>query len=298
MLQQASRRLPRLLVSSASLLQPQLQGLGLPLGAALCQQIRESSNSLSSDQVQRLLREFSAPPRSLQNERPSTIPAEMQQSTWGKIALKLLMFNDKYNQLIIGGQELYEAIKEQVDDKAMHRAFGMDAKVFYSTYTLLAVHVWLIVHRLGHLNTKEPKFFKQRFYNMFVADVERRIYEQGVQVGVSKWMRKLETVFYSSGLSFDKVLRGESEETFEGVVLREFFGNDTTKRVQSQLLAAYLRHQLSCLQLTDDEAIMRGHIQFSRKPFDSFRVPLAPATPAQGLNRQPGSQGVDEAGAR
>lgn len=30
----------------------------------------------------------------------------------------------------------------------------MDAKVFYSTYTLLAVHVWLIVHRLGHLNTK------------------------------------------------------------------------------------------------------------------------------------------------
>jgi len=218
----------------------------------------------------------------------------MEKSTWGKLALKLLMFNDKYNQLIIGGQELYEAIKDQVDDKAMHKAFGMDPKVFYSTYTLLAVHVWLIVHRLGHLNTKEPKFFKQRFYNSFVADVERRIYDQGVQVGVGKWMRKLESVFYSSGLSFDKVLRGESEETMEGVVLREFFGNDASKRPQSQLLAAYLRHQLSCLQVTDDAAIMKGQVQFSRKPFDPFRTFAAPQ--GQGSGSGSVGEGADAPG--
>ena len=33
----------------------------------------------------------------------------------------------------------------------------------------------------------------------------RRVHHAGVQVGVSKWLKKLETVFYSSGMAFDKV---------------------------------------------------------------------------------------------
>lgn len=59
---------------------------------------------------------------------------------------------------------------------------GLDPNVFYSTYTLLAVHVWLIVHRLGASKDREQKFFKQRFYNRFMDDVEKRIYDHGVQV--------------------------------------------------------------------------------------------------------------------
>ncbi len=137
----------------------------------------------------------------------------------------------------------------------------MDPKVFYSTYTLLAIHVWLIIHRLAARNDRDARFFKQRFYNHFQADVERRIYDAGVQVrgavwcgcpgglrslvgraggvwqcvggppshqtscsavivwwcdrgdaivcaaqiGVTKWLKKLEAVFYSCGLSFDRV---------------------------------------------------------------------------------------------
>jgi hypothetical protein len=37
------------------------------------------------------------------------------------------------------------------------------------------------------------------------------------QVGVRKWLKQLETVFYSSGMAFDKVLSGESKETFTEV---------------------------------------------------------------------------------
>ncbi len=32
-----------------------------------------------------------------------------------------------------------------------------------------------------------------------------------------KWLKQLETVFYSSGMAFDKVLSGESKETFTEV---------------------------------------------------------------------------------
>lgn len=37
----------------------------------------------------------------------------------------------------------------------------MDGKIFYSTYTLLAIHVWLVLHRLQGLTTNDDRFFKQ-----------------------------------------------------------------------------------------------------------------------------------------
>ncbi|GFH12944.1 uncharacterized protein HaLaN_08728, partial [Haematococcus lacustris] len=43
----------------------------------------------------------------------------------------------------------------------------MDAGVFYSTYTLLSVHVWLVINRMSHRTDKEAQFFRQRFYNHF-----------------------------------------------------------------------------------------------------------------------------------
>jgi hypothetical protein len=62
----------------------------------------------------------------------------------------------------------------------------MDPEVFYSTYTLLAIHVWLVFQRLGHRTDSDIKYFRQRFYNHFQHDVERRIYKAGVQVRCSR----------------------------------------------------------------------------------------------------------------
>ena len=58
----------------------------------------------------------------------------------------------------------------------------MDTQVFFSTYTLLALHVWMVIHRLAPCSDKDAKWFKQRFYNHFQTDVERRVYQAGVQV--------------------------------------------------------------------------------------------------------------------
>lgn len=48
-----------------------------------------------------------------------------------------------------------------------------------------------------------------------------------------------------------QVLRNEAgDETIELVVLREFFGNDLSKRQQAALIAQYITHELQCLQVT------------------------------------------------
>ncbi|KAF5832656.1 hypothetical protein DUNSADRAFT_11401 [Dunaliella salina] len=207
-----------------------------------------SMSSLTPDNVAKLSASFNALPHSLRHERPPLMPLGIRQSYLGRMALKLLMFDNAKNQHIIHGQQLYDAIKEQVDDFALQRAFGLDPKIFYSTFTLLSIHVWLIVNRLCYNPDRETRFFVQRFYNQFQHDVERRIYEAGVMI-----------------------LAKESNDTFENVILRKFFGGDTSKRVHAQLIAKYLLYEHECLKITDKQDIMKGHIQFSRFPFEEFR---------------------------
>lgn len=55
-------------------------------------------------------------------------------------------------------------------------------KVFWSTYVLLSLYVWLVIHRLRDVRHADVKFFRQRFYNQFQQDVEFRVYAAGVQV--------------------------------------------------------------------------------------------------------------------
>ena len=71
------------------------------------------------------------------------------------------------------------------------------------------------------------------------------------QVGVGKWLKKLETVFYSSGIGLDKVLSGESKESFTDVILKNYFGDDASKRGQASILAKYVQRELHCLQVRD-----------------------------------------------
>ncbi|KAG1661695.1 hypothetical protein FOA52_001972 [Chlamydomonas sp. UWO 241] len=241
--------------------------------------VRGASYTTQSQAIQ-LANAMSIPARSLACEREQIKLPQPLDNKMGHFLLTVLGFYSQKSKMLHGGQELYAAIKEQVDDGAMVKAFGMDETVLFSTYTLLALHVWLIVNRLGARTDAESREFKQRFYVHFCIDVERRVHRAGVQVGVGKWLKQLETVFYSAGIQFDRVLNGESDQSFTDVVLVHFFGGDVTKKAQAALVAKYLQRELHCLQLTDDESILRGHIRFSREPFEPFRRQLGAAAAA------------------
>ena len=216
---------------------------------------------------------LSVPPLSLEKERiPIKLPAALNTSL-GKLLLNALGFYSRRSQLLHGSQALYEAVKEQCDE-GMVRAFHMDHEVFFSTYTLLSLHVWMIINRLSHKTDRDTRDFRQRFYNAFNADVEKRVHQAGVQIRVGKWLKQLEEIFYTSGIAMDKVVSaegGESKETATDVITRVYFGGDETKRVQASLLAKYVQRELQCLKLTDDEAIFRGDVEWSKSPFEPLR---------------------------
>jgi hypothetical protein len=55
--------------------------------------------------------------------------------------------------------------------------------MFWATYVLLSLHVWMVIHRLRNAASPDVRVFRQRFYNQFQTDVENRVYAAGVQVG-------------------------------------------------------------------------------------------------------------------
>jgi hypothetical protein len=60
-------------------------------------------NALRVVQVEQLRRDLAQPPTSLQFDgRPPPLPADMSASVIGRVMLKLLMYDSKKNQLIVG----------------------------------------------------------------------------------------------------------------------------------------------------------------------------------------------------
>ncbi|GIL85441.1 hypothetical protein Vretifemale_13960, partial [Volvox reticuliferus] len=204
------------------------------------------------------------PPISLQFDRGDVPIPEDLNNPLGRAMLRLMGFESKASKLLHAAQRLYEAVTENADTGVMQRAF-QTGTMFWATYVFLSLHVWMIIHRLRNSPSKDVRVFRQRFYNQFQADVENRVYSAGVQVGVTKWLKKLETHFYETGFELDEVLKRGSTDPLllADIFLRRFYGGDEKHRADAELVSRYTMRELQCLALTDDAIILGGHVRFS-----------------------------------
>ncbi|PNW88958.1 hypothetical protein CHLRE_01g052050v5 [Chlamydomonas reinhardtii] len=221
-----------------------------------------SQSAPQGDRLSEVSEVLNAPPISLDFDRGEIpIPPDLDNAL-GRAMLKIMGFESKRSKLLHGAQRLYEAVTEQVDSGVLQRAF-QTGKVFWSTYVLLSLYVWLVIHRLRDVRHADVKFFRQRFYNQFQQDVEFRVYAAGVQVGVTKWLKKLEEHFYETAFDFDKVLAPGASETLSDVILRKYYGGEETHRADADLLARFALREMASLSATDEEAVLRGNVRFS-----------------------------------
>lgn len=208
----------------------------------------------------------STPPSSLSFERGGVdAPEHFQKTWWGRLLLTVSLYNHKKNQLGIGGFTAYRAAVEQAESPALYVALGLEEDQFMARYHMLSQHVWLVIRRLRREGDHpDAMYFKQRFYDTFQADVERRVYHAGIQLQLGRWLKKLEGIFYASSIAYDRALDGESDESLESALLRNVFDNDKTKEQSCQRLAHYIKRELACLDLTPTQEVYRGQIRFTQ----------------------------------
>eukprot|EP00249_Psilotum_nudum_P003846 c17346_g1_i2 orf=464-1315(+) len=184
------------------------------------------------------------------------------------LALRILGFHSRQSKLIRGAHILYSRITNQVEKPEFYAGFNLE-KSFRTTHALLVLHMWMCLARL-RVEDKNCTEFGQFLYEIFNHDVEQRVATAGVKMLLSKWMKELEKMFYGAVLVYDAAMQPEaSRDDLPRALWRNVFAEDDSGMpigplvIPVQALASYTRRELTCLSLTDRDAILSGNILFT-----------------------------------
>lgn len=241
-----------------------------------------------------------APTDSLEKGLPSAPPINLNKMFWSKpsslalapdsplrveepnyegikhMILKLMLFYSKQSKSIRGANVVYRRIVSQVDKPLIYEVFNLE-KTFKTTFSLLVLHMWLCLRRLKE-EGKEGVEFGQYLYELYNHDVELRVSKAGVNLLLTRWMKDLEKIFYGNVVAYDSAVRPEAgSDELSNVIWRNIFSeagssqpNDAASQVV-QAMARYARREVSCLSLTDKEAIFSGNFMFTSLETEKLR---------------------------
>ncbi|KAK9724417.1 hypothetical protein RND81_05G070500 [Saponaria officinalis] len=185
-----------------------------------------------------------------------------------RFMLKLMLFYSKQSKSIRGANVVYKRVLTQVDKPAIYNVFNLE-KTFKTTFSLLVLHMWLCLRRLK-AEGEEGVEFGQYVYEIYNHDLELRVSKAGVNLLLTKWMKDLEKIFYGNIVAYDAALLPEAGKDDLLIVLwRNVFTDDPESEPSDaakhvvQAMARYVRHEVSCLSLTDKEAMLSGNFMFT-----------------------------------
>ncbi|KHG19952.1 uqcc [Gossypium arboreum] len=195
-----------------------------------------------------------------------------------RIVLKMMLFYSKQSKSIRGANVIYRRVLSQVDKPAIYEVFNLE-KTFRMTFSLLVLHMWLCLRRLK-AEGKDGVELGQYVYEIYNHDVELRVSKAGVNLLLTKWMKELEKIFYGNIVAYDAALLPEAtHEELTEVIWRNIFSDDGTSKPDAAALrtvqacsdlffyaiamARYVRREVSCLSLTDKEAMFSGNFMFT-----------------------------------
>ncbi|KAG6500841.1 ubiquinol-cytochrome-c reductase complex assembly factor 1-like [Zingiber officinale] len=245
---------------------------GGPGGAAPAAAIATSSsppNRLFNEQEVRLNSLFWSRPCSL--SLPPNSPLRVAEPSFEgikHIILKMMLFYSKRSESIRRAKIVYRRITSQVDKSAIYDAFHLE-KTFKTTFSLLVLHMWLILHRLKE-EGKDGTEFGQFLYEIYNHDLELRVFKAGVNLLLTKWMKNLEKIFYGNLIAYDSAMVPDAKlDDLATSIWRNVFSEDGSRTSNDaaaapvQAMARYARRESTCLLLTDKEAIFTGNFMFT-----------------------------------
>lgn len=227
-----------------------------------------------------------------QNDFPSKSPVNLDKLFWSKpcslalpkdsplridepdyqgvrrFILKMLLFYSKQSTSIRGANVIYKRIIAQVDTPAIYDVFNLE-KTFKITYSLLVLHMWLVLRRLKQ-EGKEGVDLGQYVYEIYNHNVEVRVSKAGVNLLLLTWMKELERIFFGNVVAYDEALLPDAKPNDLQIKLwRNIFSDDGTTTPDgtelkaAKAMARYVRREVGSLSLTDKESIFSGNFSFT-----------------------------------
>ena len=129
-------------------------------------------------------------------------------------------------------------------------------------FDMIALHVFLVLHRLKHHEARGGEVAQALFDAMF-ADMDRGLREMGAgDLGVGRRVKAMAKAFYGRIAAYERGL-AEGEEALAAAVLRNIFRGDPAKSAAASRIATYMYSQVAALERQPLDALIEGRVAFA-----------------------------------
>lgn len=129
-------------------------------------------------------------------------------------------------------------------------------------YDMIIIHAFLLFYRLKNENEAARELGQSVFDTMF-KDLDQSLREMGVgDMGVGRRIKKMASSFYGRITAYDKALEAEDNVELEQAIARNVFNGTDPKDSALKHLGAYIRGNVTHLDLVSVDDILGGNISY------------------------------------
>lgn len=162
--------------------------------------------------------------------------------------------------------DAFSAIVAQSRQEGFYSDWGVP-DTLDGRFDMVALHVFLLMHRLKGQGT-EAEGFSRRLFEVMMADMDQSLRELGVgDTGVAKRVKRMLRGMAGRIQAYDQALEGAGNDALEVVVDNNLYGtvNDSDPAAVTAM-AVYVRAQSDHLAGQPLEHILKGRIGFQAVP--------------------------------
>jgi cytochrome b pre-mRNA-processing protein 3 len=152
---------------------------------------------------------------------------------------------------------LYLAAVEQARQPVFYARLGVP-DTLEGRYDMIILHVWLVLRRLGAAGENLARTTVELMFD----DMDRNLREMGVtDLRVGKRVLNMAEAFYGRVGAYDKAI-AEGEDALIAALRRNLYQSGEVNAAAIGAMSAYVRAQVSNLDIQDAEALSQGRVLF------------------------------------
>ncbi len=156
---------------------------------------------------------------------------------------------------------LYRALVIQSRQPVFYTDLGV-ADTLEGRFDLLVLNAYLLVRRLGRIDTDHAREVSQATFDLMFADMDQNLRELGVtDTGVGKRVRRMAEAFYGRIAAYDKA-RGEGEAAMAAALGRNLYQKAAPGPAQVAAMIAYMAAQEGHLDAQATDGLLAGMVSF------------------------------------
>ena len=160
---------------------------------------------------------------------------------------------------------IYVRLVDQARRPEFFQQLGVPDTVI-GRFNAIALHVFLLLHRLKGESARADLFAQALFDHMF-ADMDRNLRELGVgDLSVGKKVKSLAKSFYGRTVAYERGLLAADNSDLEASLMRNLYDGADPDAGQIAAIVTYLRNEAVRLADVPTERILAGECDFADPP--------------------------------